>query len=117
MLLLFVCSVFFQIRDIIYMSKYEKPDSEEIECHYRYKIKKKNGYTAVECKNKFYCKNFIKNGRVCSVNCRGKKYPDITDSFEMMSSTDIFYRVKKVLFLLGSIFSVILTLLNILDKI
>lgn len=116
MMLLLGCSVGFQIRDIVYMSIYERPNSEAIECHYRYKFKKQNGHTSVECRNKFYCKKFERNGRICSENCKGKRYPNIDENFERMSSTDNFYIVKKAMYLVSSILSVLLTILNILDK-
>lgn len=114
--LMFLASIAFQIRDWIYISKYQQPINPNIECNYYYKKLLDNGFTIAECKNKYYCKKYIKNNEQCPLKCYGKKYLGTADNFEIMSSTDAWFVVKRLILSIGTILGMILTVINVVEK-
>lgn len=116
MLLLLLVSFVFQIRDFYYLSRYKKPYDNTVRCRFRRIHTKERGFKVVECTNIFWNKKFEKLGKHCPSNCRGRRYMDAKDDFETMSSTDIYYIAKKIAYISGTIFSTILVILNIIEK-
>lgn len=114
---LFMILLIFEIRELYYFKNYQRPETDEEGCLFK-KIKSgKNGITIGTCTNKFYSKKFKENGDSCPKRCNGQTYLDCVYNFETMTRTDKYFIAKKVLGMLGSILGIILTVLNIFDKI
>ena len=114
--LLVVCFIF-QVRDIYIMKKYKRTDNAEFVCGHLKRQTNRKGYTISECENPLCREAFKKNNDDCPSNCRGRIYSDAPQSLEMIFSADKYYCAKKIAYLSGTVFSSVLTILNIIDKI
>lgn len=113
---LFILSLVFEIRELYYLSKSQRPETDQEGCLFKNLDSDSKGLVSATCRNKFYSKRFNKNGKRCPIRCLGQTYKDCNNNFETMSKTDKFFMTKKMLCLLSTILGTILTLLNIVDK-
>lgn len=114
---LFVLMIFFETRELYYYKNHQRPETDEEGCLFK-KVKSENsGITIGKCTNKFYNKKFKENGDSCPKRCSGQTYLDCVFNFETMTRTDKYFVTKRVLGMLGSILGIVLTILNIIDKI
>lgn len=114
--LLVICFIF-QVRDIYIMKKYKRTDNDRFECGHLQRQTNRKGYTISECENPLCREAFKKNNDNCPSKCRGRIYADAPQSLEVIFSADNFYCAKKIAYLIGTVFSSVLTILNIIDKI
>lgn len=115
-ILLFILSLFFEIRELYYLAKFQRPDTDEEGCLFKRLSSDSNGLVSANCRNKFYSNKFNKNGKRCPKRCLGQTYKNCNDNFETMTRTDRFFMAKKMLCMLSTILGMILTVLNIIDK-
>lgn len=116
-MILFGFALFFEIRELCYMAKSQRPESDDEGCLYKNLKSDSNGIVSANCRNKFYNKKFNRNGRKCPVRCLGQTYIECNNNFETMTRTDRYFISKKILCMLSTILGMILTVLNIIDKI
>ena len=114
--LLFILSLVFEIRELYYLAKFQRPDTDQEGCLYKSLDSDSNGLVSANCRNKFYSKKFNKNGKRCPIRCLGQTYKDCNNNFETMTRTDRYYMTKKLLCMLSTILGMIITVLNIMDK-
>lgn len=116
-ILLFGLALFFEIRELYYMAKYQRPESDDEECLYKKLKSDSNGIVSANCRNKYYSNKFKENGRKCPTRCLGHTYKECNDNFETMTKTDKYFVSKRILCMLSTILGMILAMLNIIDKI
>lgn len=114
--LLFILSLVFEIRELYYLAKFQRPDTDQEGCLYKNLDANSSGLVSATCRNKFYSKKFFKNGERCPKRCLGQTYKNCNDNFETMTRTDKYFMTKKMLCMLSTIMGMILTLLNIIEK-
>lgn len=115
-MILFSVAFMFEVRELNYMVKFQRPESDEEGCLYKKLQSDYKGMRTVECRNKFYNKQFRKNGKKCPIRCKGQTYKDCNNNFETMSRTDKYFMTKRVFGMISSILGLILTIVNIVDK-
>lgn len=114
--ILFILSLVFEIRELYYLSTAQRPDTDQEGCLFKRLETDSNGLVSATCRNKFYSKKFNKNGKRCPMRCLGQTYKDCNNNFETMTKTDKYFMAKKMLCMLSTILGMILTFLNIIDK-
>ena len=114
--ILFILSLIFEIRELYYLATSQRPDTDQEGCLFKKLDSDSNGLVSATCINKFYSKKFNKNGKRCPMRCLGQTYKACNNNFETMTKTDKYFIAKKMLCMLSTILGMILTFLNIIDK-
>lgn len=114
--ILFMLSLAFEIRELYYLAKSQRPDTDQEGCLFKRLDSDSKGLVSATCRNKFYSRRFNRNGKRCPVRCLGQTYKDCTNNFETMTKTDKYFMTKKMLCMLSTILGMFLTILNIIDK-
>ena len=115
--ILFGMALVFEIRELYYLSRSQRPESDDEGCLYKITKSDKNGIVTLDCRNKFYRKKFIKIGKRCPSRCQGQTYIDCNNNFETMARTDRYFIAKKLLNVINTIMGMVLVALDIIDKI
>lgn len=115
--LLFILSLFFEIRELFYLSRFQRPDTDEEGCLFKNLNTDSDGFASEKCRNKFYSKKFKKNGERCPARCLGQTYKDCNNNFETMTRTDKYFMAKKMLCMVSTILGLVLTVIKIVNEI